>query len=59
MLVSKYIVHILPILVMLSISCENQPYRNSIFNKSCNCDSISVMSLDFMMDDDSAIYSIP
>ena len=59
MLLSKYIVHILPIMVMLSISCENQPYRNSIFNKSCNCDSIPVMSLDFMMDDDSAIYSIP
>ena len=47
------------ILLNLNLSCYSQNPDIFYFNKSCQCDSIYIMSYDFVVKDDSTIYSIP
>ncbi len=51
---------VIPIFFIIMNSSCNRKYSESLFfNKSCQCDSVAVMSYDFIEEEDGSIYSIP
>ncbi len=47
------------ILLFLNLTCYSQESDSLFFNKSCQCDSVTVMNYDFIEEEDGNIYSIP